>query len=244
MKAIWKAAIAALCFGALAGCQPYDGYDQDGYYGGGYNYSGGYCDSWGCPDDYWDRPVYYGSVYYGGSWVNGPFYYRDWNGGRQYWVRGGWRHDGWRGDRPSQYRNFRHGPALGRDWYRHNRSDGDGRPGFQGRGGYGPDNDNRPGFGPGAGQGRGGDGASGRGRGGFDGGGRDGGGRGNRGAQQQDQPQRQTQPPQNNDGGRFGDRGFQRMDSAPRGSSDGRALTPPDRRFGRDGSASPPPPSP
>lgn len=223
MKTIWKAAIAILGLGMLAGCQPYNGYYDDGYYGGaGY---GGYCDSYGCPDDYWDRPVYYGSVYYGGAWVNGPFYYRDYGGRRQFWLRGGWRDDGWRGTRPSQYRNFRYGPALGRDFYR-NRFDN--RPGFtQGRGGrdFDRDNDGRPDLGrggrgrgdndnrPGFGQGRGGD---------F-------GGRGSRGAQ----PPQQAQPPQN------GGRGFQRMDSAPRGSSDGRALTPPDRRFGRDGAGPP-----
>jgi hypothetical protein len=51
---------------------------------------------------------------------------------------------------------------------------------------------------------------------------------GNRGAQQ---PPRQAQP-QQNQGPRFESRP-QRMDSAPRGSTDGRALTPPDRRFGR-----------
>jgi hypothetical protein len=218
VKTIWKAALATLSFGMLAGCQPYDGYGG-GYYGGGYSYGGGYCDSYGCPDDYWDRPVYYGSIYYGGSWLNGPFYYRDWNGRRQYWARGGWRYDGWSGDRPSQYRNYRYGPALGRDWYRNNRNDGDGRPGFQGRGGRGPDNDNRPGAGQGPGRG---DGAGGR-RGGFDGGGRDGRDGGGRGAQQQSPPQQQAQPP----------RDFPRTDTAPRGSTDGRALTPPDRRFGR-----------
>lgn len=214
MKTLWKAAIATLSFGMLAGCQPYDGYGNGYYGGGGVGYSNGYCDSYGCPDNYWDQPVYYGSIYYGGSWLNGPFYYRDYNGGRQYWARGGWRYDGWRGDRPSQYRNYRYGPALGRDW---NRNDGDGRPGFQGRGGRGPDNDNRPGAGQGPGRG---DGPGGRGRGGFDGGGRDGGGRG---AQQQSPPQQQAQPP----------RDFPRTDTAPRGSTDGRALTPPDRRFGR-----------
>jgi hypothetical protein len=219
MKTIWKAAIAALSFSALAGCQAGDGYYNDGYYGGGYY--GGYCDSYGCPGNYWDMPVYYGSIYYGGSWLNGPFYYRDWNGRRQYWARGGWRYDGWSGDRPSQYRDFRYGPALGRDWYRNNGGGRDGRPGFQGRG-----NDNRPGFG-------------GRDGGGRDGGGRDGGSRGNRGAQQ-DQSGQQAQPPQNNNGGSFSGRGFQRMD-APRGSPDGRALTPPDRRFGRESAGAPPP---
>ena len=31
----------------------------------GFDYdSGGYCDDWGCPDEYWDMPVYYGPVYF------------------------------------------------------------------------------------------------------------------------------------------------------------------------------------
>ena len=34
--------------------------------------SGGYCDRWGCPDGYWDYPVFYGPVYYDGDWYQGP----------------------------------------------------------------------------------------------------------------------------------------------------------------------------
>src|ERR1700749_1544786 len=57
-----------------------------------FNYdSGGYCDDWGCPDEYWDMPVYYGPVFYDGRWFNGPVYYRDYRGERLYWVRGAWR---------------------------------------------------------------------------------------------------------------------------------------------------------
>ena len=189
MRIIWKAAIAAVSFGVLAGCQPYDYYD-DGYYGGSY----GYCDAYGCPGNYWDMPVYYGSVYYGGSWLNGPFYYRDYDGRRQFWLRGGWRDDAWRGARPPQYRDGRFGPPLGRDWYRNNRSqfDRDGRPGYQGRGGdfRGRDGDGGP---------------------------------------RQGQPPRQSQ---SNPGPRS-EGPAPRTDTAPRGSTDGRALTPPDRRFGR-----------
>lgn len=133
MKTIWKAALGVTALGMLSGCMPYDGYYEGGYYAGGGG-GWGYCDGFGCPDDYWDRPLYYGSVFYGGRWQSGPFYYRDWNGGRQYWLGGGWRNDDWRGQRPPQYRDNRTGPALGRDWYRNNRPDFDsnrvGRPGF------------------------------------------------------------------------------------------------------------------
>lgn len=126
MKTIWKAALTALSLagaGALSGCA----YDGDYYYGGGVSagyggyYGGGYCDSWGCPDNYWDMPLYYGSFYYGGRWYDGPHYYRDFGGRRQYWVQGGWRDDAWRGQRPSWYREGRTGPALGRDFYRSDR---------------------------------------------------------------------------------------------------------------------------
>ena len=160
MKTMWKAALGVTALGLLGACQPY-GYEGYGgaYYGGGAGYGYGYCDSFGCPDNYWDQPLYYGSVYYGGRWNTGPFYYRDWNGGRQYWLGGGWRNDDWRGARPQQYRNDRVGPALGRQWYQNNRPgfdrNNDGRPDFNpngGRGGRGPgmdrNNDGRPDFGP------------------------------------------------------------------------------------------------
>jgi hypothetical protein len=83
--------------------------------------SGGYCDDWGCPDMYWDMPVYYGPVYYDGRWFQGPLYYRDYGGNRWYWVHGGWRLDGWRGPRPAWWRgNYRVGPALGYAYYTRN----------------------------------------------------------------------------------------------------------------------------
>jgi hypothetical protein len=83
--------------------------------------SGGYCDDYGCPDMYWDMPVYYGPVYYGGRWFQGPIYYRDYGGTRWYWVRGGWRTDQWRGPRPAWWRGgYRVGPALGYAYYARN----------------------------------------------------------------------------------------------------------------------------
>src|ERR1043166_3765028 len=80
--------------------------------------SGGYCDRWGCPDDYWDFPVYYGPVYWGGEWYRGPVYYREYRGEYWYWIHGGWRRDEWRGPRPRWWRHYRYGPALGFEWYR------------------------------------------------------------------------------------------------------------------------------
>jgi hypothetical protein len=83
--------------------------------------SGGYCDDWGCPDEYWDMPVYYGPVYYRGGWYQGPVYYRDYGGTRWYWIRGGWRRDEWRGPRPRWWKaNYRVGPALGYSFYLRN----------------------------------------------------------------------------------------------------------------------------
>ena len=84
-----------------------------------YDYdSGGYCDRWGCPDEYWDMPVYYGPVFYDGSWFQGPTYYRDYGGARWFWVHGGWRRDEWRGPRPKWWRgDYRFGPALGYGFY-------------------------------------------------------------------------------------------------------------------------------
>jgi hypothetical protein len=122
MRIFWGAAavVLALSAGACVGqVQPYGSsyYDDGGYYGAD---AYGYCDDYGCPQNYWDQPVYYGSIYYGNSWINGPLYYRNWQGRRQYWVHGGWRYDGWSGPRPSQYRDTRYGPALGLSWYRTN----------------------------------------------------------------------------------------------------------------------------
>jgi hypothetical protein len=128
-----------------ASAQPYDqDYPDDGYYGDPaygpppdaqaaygdpYAYDQayadpyfdptyGYCDPYyGCPDDFYDLPLYYGDVYYDGSWLTGPFYYRDYGGRRQFWTHGGW-HDG-------RYRGGHFGRALGRDFYT--------RHGFSGR---------------------------------------------------------------------------------------------------------------
>ena len=80
--------------------------------------SGGYCDHWGCPGDYWDNPVFYGPVYFHGEWYEGPVYYRYEDGDYWYWVHGGWHRDEWSGDRPEWARETHRGPALGREYYK------------------------------------------------------------------------------------------------------------------------------
>jgi len=86
--------------------------------GVGFSYSsGGYCDSWGCPGDFWNYPIYYCPVFYDGRWYRGPVYYRYWRGRYMYWVHGGWRYDYWRGPRPSGACIDRYGPPLDLDFY-------------------------------------------------------------------------------------------------------------------------------
>jgi hypothetical protein len=126
MRSPFKAlAVAATMAGAAmfaAAPAKADGFGISFGPGGGISFSvssGGYCDQWGCPDDYWGYPVYYGPVYYGGRWYNGPLYYRYYGGNYWYWVHGGWRRDEWRGARPHWWRgNYRYGPALSLDYYR------------------------------------------------------------------------------------------------------------------------------
>jgi len=99
--------------------------------------TGGYCDRWGCPGDYWDYPVFYGPIYFDGEWYEGPIYYREYHGYYEYYVHGGWHEDEWRGERPDWVGDTHYGPALGMDYYksddfkhwheRHGRDEHDGR---------------------------------------------------------------------------------------------------------------------
>lgn len=119
---IRTAAAAALTSAALFASAPAGAQDSFsvsiGVPGVAFSYdSGGFCDRWGCPGDYWDYPVYYGPVYYGGAWFRGPVYYREIHGSRWYWVRGGWHRDHWRGPRPHWWGHYRYGPALGYSFY-------------------------------------------------------------------------------------------------------------------------------
>jgi len=81
-------------------------------------HSGGCCDQWGCPGDYWTYPISYGPVYYDNAWYRGPVYYRTVNGAHWYWIHGAWHRDQWRGPRPTWARDVRYGRPLGLDYYR------------------------------------------------------------------------------------------------------------------------------
>jgi hypothetical protein len=135
MRNIFKAAIVVFgAAGALSAApamaQPYGGAYDNGYQDQG-DEDYGYCDPYyGCPDDYYDQPLYYGQVYWGDEWFDGPIYYRDWGGRRQFWIHGGWRTTG-------QYRGGRFGAALGRSWYGQHRSEFRGLYNHGGDHGYG-----------------------------------------------------------------------------------------------------------
>jgi hypothetical protein len=79
-----------------------------------------YCDEYGCPDVFYDMPIWYGPVFYGSVWFAGPVYYRIRHGQRQYWIHGGWHYDTWRGPHPSWWNagHYHTGPAVGRAYYR------------------------------------------------------------------------------------------------------------------------------
>lgn len=110
---------------------PYDPYGPPP----GPAYYGAYpaCDPyWGCPDGYYADPYFDGEIFYDGGWLAGPFFYRDWGGGRQYWIHGGWRY--------AQGRGGHYRAPLGRGWYQSHQpplgfSHGNGwGHGWQGRG--------------------------------------------------------------------------------------------------------------
>jgi hypothetical protein len=124
MKGLAKVTVAAA---VLAGAAIWGGTSANargfaiGVGPGGVNFSyssGGYCDDYGCPDAFWDMPVYYCPVFYHGDWFRGPMYYRQTPRGPQFWVRGGWRYDQWRdGPRPHWACTDRFGPSLGFEYY-------------------------------------------------------------------------------------------------------------------------------
>jgi hypothetical protein len=154
MKNYWKMAAAALALTAgataaiPASAQSFGlGFGPRGGISFSYD-SGGYCDQFGCPDDFWDMPVFYGPVFWHGDWYNGPVYYREAFGHRQFWIDGDWRYDEWRGPHPSWWREGRYGPALGVDYYRSHGFHGRWDRGGQGNGGRGFDrrDDGRGGF--------------------------------------------------------------------------------------------------
>lgn len=72
MKVILKTSLAAAAIAAstMAVSQPARAaFDISfGTHGFGFTLSsGGYCDRWGCPDEFWDLPVYYCPIYYRGG---------------------------------------------------------------------------------------------------------------------------------------------------------------------------------
>ena len=115
------AAAAAVIGAALLGAAPANaqGFSIGIAPGGvGFSYdSGGYCDDYGCPDDFWDYPLYYCPVYFRGQWYDGPVYYRQDGDEYWYWIHGNWRRDQWNGARPQWACFDRYGPPLGLDFY-------------------------------------------------------------------------------------------------------------------------------
>jgi hypothetical protein len=195
---------------ALSACVPQDGYYGGGYYGEGY-YGG--CNPYDCPGS--GYALYYGGAYYDGLWYDDPLYYRDFGGSRQYWIRGGWHRDEWRGARPEGHRgrdpSYYQGRGgrpdfhQGRDFRNDGRNDGPrGGRGDGPRGGPPPqDRGNRDG-GPGL---RGGDGGGRS----FNGGG--GGRRAFGGERASAPPPPSSSPPPSGNSGGGGSRG----DRGPRG---------------------------
>jgi hypothetical protein len=118
--AVAAAAIAGASLFASAPAQADSFGFRFGPHGGiGFSYdTGGYCDSWGCPDDFWDYPIAYCPVYFRGEWYRGPFYYIRRHGTYYFWIHGGWRRDEWWSwRRPYGACSDRFGPALDFDFY-------------------------------------------------------------------------------------------------------------------------------
>lgn len=107
-------AALALTTGALARDHRYDDRDRAIRFS---LETGGYCDNSGCPDRFWRYPVHYGPVFVEGRWFLGPVYFRGDRYGREYWVRGAWHRDEWRGRRPGWARESHDGPALSFSYY-------------------------------------------------------------------------------------------------------------------------------
>ncbi|MDE2183328.1 MAG: hypothetical protein KGJ78_09930, partial [Alphaproteobacteria bacterium] len=124
MSNIWKATVAVTAVVATAALSaPARAEFSVSFGSGGISFtyeSGGYCDRWGCPDGYWDYPIYDCPIFFEGQWYDGPMYYRWYRGERWYWIRGRWHRDQWRGQRPDGmcYDEFR--PALGFEFYERN----------------------------------------------------------------------------------------------------------------------------
>ncbi len=124
MFSAWNTAIAAAATAGAAisysGSARADSFGFSVGPGGGVGFSyesGGYCDRWGCPDEFWDYPVSYCPVYFDGEWYRGPMYYRYSRSHYYFWIHGGWHSDGWDEGRPDWACSNEFGPALSYDWY-------------------------------------------------------------------------------------------------------------------------------
>ncbi len=128
MKSVAKAAFGAVALGALfaglSACEPYPvhpygpppgpGYygpppDADYYDGApGPDYQSSYYED-PCDTDpaYCDYGYYEGPLWFGGAWYGGPHRWRNGNGGREFYVHGGW-HNEARAGRGGNW----HGPGL------------------------------------------------------------------------------------------------------------------------------------
>ncbi|HTW33552.1 MAG TPA: hypothetical protein VMD53_02960 [Rhizomicrobium sp.] len=100
--------IATAC--ALGACT-YEG-PPPGYYGGygpGPYGPAAYDDPCVNNPAYCNYAYYEGPLWWDGTWYNGPHRWREWDGGREFWVHGGW-HDGVRVGEGGRW----HGPGR---WY-------------------------------------------------------------------------------------------------------------------------------
>ena len=119
MRKVLLVSVAAAAFAVAAGSARAEGFSLSFGTGGiAFTYdSGGYCDRWGCPDEFWDYPIYECPVFYRGEWYRGPVYYRRYDDRVWFWVRGGWHRDEWRGPRPAGFCVDQFRPALGFEFY-------------------------------------------------------------------------------------------------------------------------------
>ena len=111
--------LAALCLGSAMSLATMGGVRAQDYGAvSSYSYdTGGFCDEDGCPQNFWDYPIYYCPVFYRGYWYRGPFYYRVYDGEYRYWLQGHWVRERWRGPRPQWACEGRYGPPRGIDFY-------------------------------------------------------------------------------------------------------------------------------
>jgi hypothetical protein len=108
----------AIAAGSVASAQDYGRRDDSSHNATEFSRSsGGYCDARGCPDHFWKYRIYYGPVYFRGTWFRGPVYVKDDRGRHYFWVAGGWHRDEWHAERPRWARNAYFGPPRPQSYY-------------------------------------------------------------------------------------------------------------------------------